>query len=82
MARVPQGHWRSLTFIATLRHDRVEAPWVLDRPLNGHGFRQDVERILVSTLRAGDVVVLANLGSHKQVAVRRQIRKAGSINRT
>jgi hypothetical protein len=29
---VPQGHWRTLTFIAALRHDRVEAPWVLDRP--------------------------------------------------
>jgi DDE superfamily endonuclease len=67
---VPQGHWRTLTFIAALRHDRVEAPWVLDRPLSGAVFRLDVERILVPTLRAGDVVVLDNLGSHKQVAVR------------
>lgn len=78
MACVPHGHWRTLTFIAALRHDRVEAPWVLDGPVNGEGFRLYVERTLVPTLRAGAVVVLDNLGSHKQVCVRRQIRKAGA----
>ncbi len=78
VASVPHGHWRTLTFIAALRHDRVEAPWVIDRPINGELFRLYVERILVPTLRAGDVVVLDNLGSHKQVCVRRQIRKAGA----
>ncbi|GEO19403.1 hypothetical protein MAE02_70990 [Microvirga aerophila] len=78
VACVPHGHWRTLTFIAALRHDRVEAPWVLDGPINGESFRLYVERILVPTLRAGDVVVLDNLGSHKQVSVRRQIRKAGA----
>ena len=78
VASVPHGHWRTLTFIAALRHDRVEAPWVIDRPINGELFRLYVERILVPTLRTGDVVVLDNLGSHKQVCVRRQIRKAGA----
>jgi transposase len=78
VAGVPHGHWRTLTFIAALRHDRVEAPWVIDRPINGELFRLYVERVLVPTLRTGDVVVLDNLGSHKQVCVRRQIRKAGA----
>ena len=28
-----------MTFIAALRHDRVEAPWVIDGPINGESFR-------------------------------------------
>lgn len=74
----PHGHWRTLTFIAALRHDRVDAPWVLDRPIDGASFRLYVERALVPTLQPGDVVVLDNLGSHKQACVRRQIRTAGA----
>jgi transposase len=78
VASVPQGHWHTLTFIAALRSDRVEAPWVIDGPINGEIFRLYVEHILVPTLKPGDVVVLDNLGSHKQVSVRRQIRQAGA----
>src|ERR1700720_2006196 len=26
VAKVPQGRWRTLTFLAALRHDRVDAP--------------------------------------------------------
>ena len=29
-ASAPYGHWKTLTFIAALRHDRIDAPWVLD----------------------------------------------------
>jgi hypothetical protein len=31
-AKVPQGRWRTMTFLAALRHDRIEAPWLLDGP--------------------------------------------------
>ena len=30
VARAPFGKWRTLTFIAALRHDRTDAPYVLD----------------------------------------------------
>ena len=30
----PFGHWRSQTFIAALRHDRLDAPWVIDGAMN------------------------------------------------
>jgi transposase len=56
----------------------VAAPWVLGGPINDESFRLDVERILVPTLRAGAVVVLDNLGRHKQVCVRLQIHKIGA----
>ncbi len=32
-AKVPFGHWKTLTFVAALRHDRIDAPWVLDGPI-------------------------------------------------
>jgi hypothetical protein len=64
-AYAPFGHWKTLTFIAALRCDRMEAPFVLDGPINGQAFRLYVETQLAPTLRPGDVVVMDNLGSHK-----------------
>jgi len=77
-AAVPHGHWKTMTFLAALRCDRVEAPWLLDGPIDGESFRLYVERVLVPTLRPGDVVVMDNLGSHKSAAVRQAIRGAGA----
>src|SRR6266404_4945387 len=78
VAKVPQGRWRTLTFLAALRHDRVDAPCVIDGPINGEAFLAYVEQVLVPTLKPGDVVIIDNLGSHKGKAVRRAIRTAGA----
>jgi len=78
MARVPHGHWQTMTFLAALRHDRIEAPWLIDGPINGERFRLYVEQCLVPTLRPGDIVIMDNLGSHKGKAVRRAIRAASA----
>ena len=78
LAKVPQGHWRTLTFLAALRHDRIDAPCVIDGPINGESFLAYVEQMLVPTLKAGDIVIIDNLGSHKSKAVRRAIRAAGA----
>ena len=64
-AKVPFGHWKTMTFLAALRHDRIDAPWVFDGPINGDAFTTYVERLLVPTLKKGDIVVMDNLGSHK-----------------
>jgi transposase len=72
----PHGHWRTLTFIAALRHDRLAAPCVFNGPINGRRFQAYVEQCLVPVLKKGDVVIMDNLGSHKGAAVRRAIRAA------
>jgi transposase len=77
-AHVPHGHWKTLTFIAALRSDRLEAPWVIDGPINGELFTLYVEKVLAPTLAEGDIVILDNLGSHKGQAARRAIRAAGA----
>lgn len=78
VARAPFGKWRTLTFLAALRHDRIDAPCVLDGPINGVSFTAWVEQFLVPTLTPGDIVVMDNLGSHKGSAVRKAIRSAGA----
>jgi transposase len=77
-AKVPYGHWKTMTFIGALRADRIAAPWVLDRAINGDSFLYYVREILVPTLKPGDIVVLDNLSSHKRTEVRRAIRKVGA----
>lgn len=78
MAKVPHGHWKTLTFLAGLRHDRIVAPCVIDGPINGVSFTAWVGQFLVPTLRPGDIVIADNLGSHKGVAVRHAIRSVGA----
>jgi putative transposase len=77
-ARAPQGRWKTMTFLAALRYDRIDAPWLLSGPINGETFRLYIETALLPTLRPGDIVVMDNLGSHKGRAVRQAIRSAGA----
>ena len=75
---VPYGRWNTMTFIAALRHDGINAPWLLDGPINAACLVTYVESVLVPTLKTGDLVVADNLSSHKGQAVRRAIRRAGA----
>jgi len=74
-APAPFGKWKTLTFLAALR---IDAPCVLNGPINGRSFTAYVEQFLVPTLSAGDIVIMDNLGSHKGAAVRKAIRSAGT----
>jgi transposase len=78
LAKAPHGRWRTLTFLAALRRDRIDAPCVIDGPINGESFLAYVEQLLVPALKPGDIVIVDNLGSHKGKAVRRAIRAAGA----
>lgn len=78
IAKAPHGNWKTLTFIGALRHDRIDAPWVIDGPVNGELFTLYVEKVLAPTLSKGEVVMLDNLGSHKGQTVRHAIRNRGA----
>ena len=77
-AKAPFGRWRTMTFIAALRCDRIDAPCLFDGPINGEAFLAYVRTLLVPTLSPGDIVVMDNLGSHRGKLVRRAIRQAGA----
>jgi len=78
VAKVPHGHWKTSTFLAALRNDRIDAPCLFDGPINGERFLAYVEQFLVPKLKSKDIVVLDNLGSHKGKAVRAAIKAAGA----
>ena len=77
--KVPHGHWKTATFLAALRNDRIEAPCLFDGPINGERFLAYVEQSLVPTLKRDDIVILDNLGSHKGNAVRVALARASSV---
>ena len=75
---VPHGHWRTTTLVAGLRLSGMDAPMVIDGPINGESFLASVRQVLVPKLHPGDVVIMDNLGSHKGAAVRQAIEAAGA----
>ena len=78
VASVPHGHWKTSTFLAALRQDKVTAPCVIDGAINGELFLAYVEQFLAPTLMPGDIVIMDNLGSHKVDGVRRAIEAVGA----
>jgi len=89
IARAPFGHWKTTTFLAALRHDRITAPCVFDGPINGARFLAYAEQVLVPALSPGEIVVMDNSpragdvrgappGSHKLAGVRKAIEAAGA----
>jgi len=76
--RTPFGHWNTQTFIAALRHDRLDAPWIMPGAINRTLFETYVETQLAPTLHAGDVVILDNLSSHKSPKAADTLRAVGA----
>jgi transposase len=78
VGKVPQGHWKTTTFVAALRSTVLIAPGVIDGPMNGNAFLAYVEQVLVPSLKPGDIVVMDNLSAHKVPGVRQAIEAAGA----
>jgi len=78
VASIPHGHWKTMTFIAGLRCDRLTAPWIVDGPMNADIFAHYIETQLAPTLSKGDVVVLDNLSAHKCDSAKQAVEKRGA----
>jgi transposase len=77
VAHAPAGHWKVMTGVGAIRlGDGVTASATMDCPMDGALFEKYVEEVLVPVLRAGDVVVMDNLSSHKAPRVRELIEAA------
>ncbi len=75
--KVPHVHWKTTTFIAALRSTGLTAPLVVDGPIDDDLFVAYVRQHLCPTLKAGDIVVMDNLASHKVSGVESAIARAG-----
>ena len=78
VAKVPHGHWKTLTLVAALRSDGVTAPYVIDGAMDGPSFLAYVEQVLVPTLKKRDIVFMDNVRTHKVAGVREAIEAAGA----
>ena len=78
VAKVPHGHWKTLTLVAGLRIDGVTAPTVIDGAMDGPAFLAYVEQVLAPALRRGDTVFMDNLRTHKVEGVREAIEAVGA----
>lgn len=78
LASVPHGHWKTTTFLASLRATGLTAPLVVDGAINGEIFLGWVRQHLVPTLHPGDIVVMDNLQAHKVAGVAEAIASAGA----
>lgn len=78
---VPQGHWKTLTFVAGLRRNGMTAPCVIDGSMSGKTFLAYVEQSLAPALKRKDIVVMDNLPAHKVPGVREAIEARGATLR-
>jgi transposase len=76
--KVPLARWQTTTFVAALRCDGLTAPMVRDGPIDGEWFAAYVEQVLCPTLKAGDIVAVDNLGSHRNARARQAIEATGA----
>ena len=67
--------------LCALRIDRIEAPLAIEGAMDSMVFRGYVQRMLLPTLRPGDVVVMDNLSPHKTTGVQNAITAAGATLR-
>ena len=76
---MPHGNWKTVTFIAALRHDRVTAPFVLEGPMTGEMFKAYTEQCLAPMLKKGDIVFMDNVSVHKVDGIEEAIEARGAI---
>ena len=81
VAKVPHGHWKTLTLVAALRVDAVTAPYVVDGAMDGPAFLAYVEDVLAPTLKRGDIVFMDNVRTHKVAGVAEAIEAVGATVR-
>ena len=77
-ASAPCGHWCTTTMISSLRSDGSTACMAIEGATNTEVFRAYVREILLPSLRAGDIVILDNLGAHKNKATLSLIEQTGA----
>ena len=78
VAKVPHGHWKTMTFIAGLRVDGLTAPYVIDGAMDGPAFLAYVEDVLAPTLDRGDIVFMDNVRTHKVDGVVQALKAVGA----
>jgi transposase len=76
VGHAPFGTWKTITFVAALRHNKMVAPFVIEGAMTGEMFLAYIEKVLVPTLRRNDIVMMDNLRAHMVAGICEAIEKA------
>src|SRR5690606_30139649 len=76
--RVPNGRWETTTMIAAVGRNGVQAPWVLEGPMDGTAFAIWAKDVLAPTLVPDDIIVMDNLSVHKNTDAHKAIEDTGA----
>ena len=74
----PNSHWHTVTMLAALTTQGLQAPMTIESPTDGDVFLAYLEQVLCPRLRPGQVVILDNLAAHKVAGVRELIAATGA----
>jgi len=75
---IPAGRWRSFTLLGALSSSGVLAAMTVEASTDTDVFLAFLDQVLCPKLRAGQIVVLDNLRTHKVAAVREKIEATGA----
>jgi transposase len=75
---VPDCRFERMTILSSLRIDGTTQALVFDGALNGEMFEEYVRICLAPTLKAGDIVVMDNLSSHKREGLKEIVEEKGA----
>lgn len=81
LAKAPHGHWCTTTMISSVRLDGSTACMTIDGATDTAVFQAYVREILCPSLRPGDIVIMDNLGPHKNEQTIALIAAAGASAR-
>jgi transposase len=75
---VPRNYGKNLSVCAALSLEGITAVMTIEGAVDGLAFEQYVEQVLVPTLQPRQIVIMDNLSTHKQAAVRQAIEAVGA----
>lgn len=75
---VPDTRFHRTTILSSVRLDGTTVPFVFEGALNGDIFRIYITRLLVPSLKSGDIVVMDNLSSHKVSGIIEAVEAVGA----
>lgn len=78
VCHAPHGHWRTTTMISSVRLDGTSACMTIEGATDTEVFQAYVRAVLVPSLRPGDIVIMDNLGAHKNDRTLALIAQAGA----
>lgn len=78
VCHAPHGHWHTTTMISSVRLDGTSACMAIEGATNAEVFQAYVREVLIPSLRVGDIVIMDNLGAHKNDQTLALITRAGA----